>query len=207
MQPIPVKSMKPWFQTIEDVGPKLVWSQFFTAEQPVEIDIGSGRGLFLLNAALQHPERNFAGLEIDYREGRRAAERLQKRELGNARVIGGDANKVLAEMIEPGSVDAAHVYFPDPWWKTRHHKRRIFNSDFLLKLARVIRTGGHLHHWTDVADYFVMVRGLMEHSADFRLCPVPDEREAENDMDYQTSFERKKRKLGFPIYRAMWQRV
>lgn len=199
--------MKPWFQTIEDVGPKLVWSQFFTAEQPVEIDIGSGRGLFLLNAALQHPERNFAGLEIDYREGRRAAERLQKRDLGNARVIGGDANKALAEMIDPGSVDAAHVYFPDPWWKTRHHKRRIFNSDFLSKLARVIRPGGHLHHWTDVADYFLMVRTLMEQTADFRLCPPPDEREAENDMDYQTSFERKKRKLGFPIYRAMWQRV
>jgi tRNA (guanine-N7-)-methyltransferase len=207
MPPNPVTSMKPWFQTIEDVGPELSWGQFFEREQPVEIDIGSGRGLFLLNAALQHPQRNFVGLEIDYREGRRAAERLQKRALPNARVIGGDANRVLEQLIAPGSVDAAHVYFPDPWWKTRHHKRRIFNPEFLDRLARVIRPGGLLHHWTDVADYFAMVCRLMSGSATFQLCPPPEEREAENDMDYQTSFERKKRKLGFPIYRAMWQRV
>ena len=207
MAPNPVTSMKPWFQTIEDVGPELNWGQFFEREQPVEIHIGSGRGLFLLNAALQQPQRNFVGLEIDYREGRRAAERLQKRALPNARVIGGDANRVLDQLIAPGSVDAAHVYFPDPWWKTRHHKRRIFNPEFLDRLTRVIRPGGLLHHWTDVADYFAMVCGLMSGSSTFQLCPPPEEREAENDMDYQTSFERKKRKLGFPIYRAMWQRV
>lgn len=202
----PGKSLQPWFQTISDVGPAISWPTLFEKDQPVEIDIGSGRGLFLLTAAVQYPERNFAGLEIDFTEGRRAAERLQKRSLPNARVIGGDANRMLAEMIAPASVDAAHVYFPDPWWKTRHHKRRIFNPEFTLLLARVVKPGGWVHHWTDVADYFAMVRGLMDSHPDFHVRTPPEERDAANDMDYQTSFERKKRKLGFPIYRALWQR-
>ncbi|MFM7831943.1 MAG: tRNA (guanosine(46)-N7)-methyltransferase TrmB [Planctomycetaceae bacterium] len=202
----PGKSLQPWFQTVGDVGSVINWSHLFEKEQPVEIDIGSGRGLFLLTAAVQHPERNFAGLEIDFTEGRRAAERLLKRSLPNARVIGGDANRMLAEMIAPASVDAAHVYFPDPWWKTRHHKRRIFNPEFTQLLARVVKPGGWVHHWTDVADYFQMVRGLMDVHSEFHVCTPPEERDAANDMDYQTSFERKKRKLGFPIYRALWQR-
>ncbi|MFM7868628.1 MAG: tRNA (guanosine(46)-N7)-methyltransferase TrmB, partial [Planctomycetaceae bacterium] len=202
----PGKSLQPWFQTVGDVGSVINWSHLFEKEQPVEIDIGSGRGLFLLTAAVQHPERNFAGLEIDFTEGRRAAERLLKRSLPNARVIGGDANRMLAEMIAPASVDAAHVYFPDPWWKTRHHKRRIFNPEFTQLLARVVKPGGWVHHWTDVADYFQMVRGLMDVQPEFHVCTPPEERDAANDMDYQTSFERKKRKLGFPIYRALWQR-
>ncbi|MFN5050732.1 MAG: tRNA (guanosine(46)-N7)-methyltransferase TrmB [Planctomyces sp.] len=202
----PGKSLQPWFQTVGDVGPVINWSTLFEKDQPVEIDIGSGRGLFLLTAAQQHPDRNFAGLEIDFTEGRRAAERLVKRSLPNARVIGGDANRMLAEMIPPASVDSAHVYFPDPWWKTRHHKRRIFNPAFTQLLARVVKPGGFVHHWTDVADYFQMVRGLMDPHPEFVTCTPPEERDASNDMDYQTSFERKKRKLGFPIYRALWQR-
>ncbi|HBC61600.1 MAG TPA: tRNA (guanine-N7)-methyltransferase, partial [Planctomycetaceae bacterium] len=69
----PGKSLQPWFQTVGDVGPVINWSTLFEKDQPVEIDIGSGRGLFLLTAAQQHPDRNFAGLEIDFTEGRRAA--------------------------------------------------------------------------------------------------------------------------------------
>ncbi len=202
----PGKSLQPWFQTLSDVGATIDWSTLFEKDQPVEIDIGSGRGLFLLTAAVQHPDRNFCGLEIDFTEGRRAAERLAKRSLPNARVIGGDANRMLSQMIAPGSVDSAHVYFPDPWWKTRHHKRRIFNPAFTELLARVVRPGGWVHHWTDVADYYAMVRGLMDPHPQFLICTPPEERDAANDMDYQTSFERKKRKLGFPIYRALWQR-
>jgi tRNA (guanine-N7-)-methyltransferase len=69
-----------------------------------------------------------------------------------------------------------------------------------------VKPGGFVHHWTDVADYFQMVRGLMDSHPEFVTCTPPEERDASNDMDYQTSFERKKRKLGFPIYRALWQR-
>ena len=201
-----IKSLKPWFQTVDDIGQHLHWPAFFGNDQPVEIDIGCGRGLFLFNAAVTTPGTNFVGLEIDYREGRRTATRLMKQNLANARVIGGDGRIVLSEMMTPGSVHAAHVYFPDPWWKTRHHKRRIFNVEFTNLLTRILRPGGFVHHWTDVADYFEMVRSLMDGHPEFAICPPPEQRDANHDMDYHTSFERKKRKLGLPIYRALWQR-
>jgi tRNA (guanine-N7-)-methyltransferase len=206
MQTAPIKPIKPWFQTVPEIGPHLRWNEFFGNDLPVELDIGCGRGLFLFNAAVTTPDTNFVGLEIDYREGRRTATRLMKQNLPNARVIGGDGTSVLASMIEPGTVQAAHVYFPDPWWKKRHRKRRIFNFEFTHLLARILKPGGFVHHWTDVADYFEMVRGLMDGHADFEICPPPPERDADHDMDYHTSFERKKRKLGLPIYRALWRR-
>jgi tRNA (guanine-N7-)-methyltransferase len=78
--------------------------------------------------------------------------------------------------------------------------------EFTWLLARILRPGGFVHHWTDVADYFEMVRGLMDNHEEFIACPPPEERDASHDMDYHTSFERKKRKLGLPIYRALWQR-
>ena len=206
MQTAPIKPIKPWFQTVPEIGPYLRWNEFFGNDLPVELDIGCGRGLFLFNAAVTTPDTNFVGLEIDYREGRRTATRLMKQNLPNARVIGGDGTSVLASMIEPGTVQGAHVYFPDPWWKKRHRKRRIFNFEFTHLLARILKPGGFVHHWTDVADYFEMVRGLMDGHADFEICPPPPERDADHDMDYHTSFERKKRKLGLPIYRALWRR-
>ena len=170
MQTAPIKPIKPWFQTVPEIGPHLRWNEFFGNDLPVELDIGCGRGLFLFNAAVTTPDTNFVGLEIDYREGRRTATRLMKQNLPNARVIGGDGTSVLASMIEPGTVQAAHVYFPDPWWKKRHRKRRIFNFEFTHLLARILKPGGFVHHWTDVADYFEMVRGLMDgHGVDAGL--------------------------------------
>ena len=207
MQLQPHTDLRPYFQIIQDVGDSIEWSTFFENDAPVELDIGCGRGLFLVNAALAHPERNFLGLEIDYREGRRTAKRLQKREMGNARVVGGDSRLVLERMIRPHSVSAAHVYFPDPWWKKRHQKRRLFTDTFVLLLARVVEFGGLVHSWTDVEDYFTVISGLMDHSPLFTKLPAPEQREAKHDLDYQTSFERKKRKAGLPIYRGLWQRV
>jgi len=205
--PTSARPLQPWFQTLDDLPQELNWNSLFPASHPVELDIGSGRGLFVLTAALRHPQTNFVGLEIDYTEGRRAAERLQKRNLPNARILGGDAVRALSSLIPPASIHAAHVYFPDPWWKTRHHKRRIFNQPFTELLARVVQPGGLVHHWTDVADYFQMATALMNSSPHFTQATPPEQREAEHDMDYQTSFERKKRRLGFPIYRALWQRL
>lgn len=206
MQTAPIKPLKPYFQVIEDLPDFVSWSEFFGNDNPVELDIGCGRGLYIFNAAINNPDVNYLGLEIDYREGRRTAKKFQKREMPNARVIGGDCNVFLSKMIKKNSVDAAHVYFPDPWWKKRHHKRRLFTSEFCDLLASVVKPGGHVHSWSDVIEYFEIIQELMDGHSSFNIQEAPTERDPSHDMDYQTSFERKKRKLGLPIYRGLWQR-
>lgn len=206
MQTAPIKSLKPYFQVIEDVGDHIDWSEFFGNDNPVELDIGCGRGLFTYSAATNNPDINYLGLEIDYREGRRAATRLLKKDMPNARIIGGDGNIVLTKLIDKHSVQAAHVYFPDPWWKKRHHKRRIFTQEFTDVLADIVQPEGHVHSWSDVAEYYEIISELMDGHALFDIEQAPEQRDPDNDMDYQTSFERKKRKLGLPIYRGLWKR-
>jgi tRNA (guanine-N7-)-methyltransferase len=210
MRAAPPKDLSPWFLTLADVdadhGSRLDWGTFFGNSQPVELDVGSGRGLFLLNAALAHPDHNYLGLELDYKEGRRAALRLKKRTLPNARVLGGDAKVALARMIAPASVDAVHVYFPDPWWKQRHRKRRVFNAEFVELVARALKPGGELHSWTDVEEYFGVITSLANAHPAFELLPAAAERPPEHDLDYQTSYERKGRQAGTPIHRAAWRR-
>ena len=206
MKVAPTVDLKPWFQTIDDLSPSIEWSDLFDVDQPIELDVGCGRGLFMYTATTTRPDTNFCGIERDYKEGRRAAKRLAKRELPNGRVLGGDAREALGKLIDPGSVSAVHVYFPDPWWKKKHRRRRLFNDEFSNLIARVLMPGGMLHSWTDVPDYFEVIEALMDHHPEFSKLDAPTERAPEHDMDYQTSFERKKRKEGFPIYRGLWQR-
>jgi tRNA (guanine-N7-)-methyltransferase len=206
----PPVDLKPWFLTRQDIdadyGARLDWPAFFGNSNPVEIDVGSGRGLFLVTAGLAHPEINYLGIELDYREGRRTARRLKKREMPNVRVLGGDVHVAFERYIAPHSVAAIHVYFPDPWWKRRHRKRRVFTDQFVDRCARLLLPGGVLHARTDVEEYFGVISSLMNHHPDFHPLPTPPDKAAEHDLDYRTSFERKKRKLGLPIFRGEWRR-
>lgn len=208
-----VADLRPSFLCFDDLTPYLAddgqldWSKLFGNPNPVELDVGCGRGLFLFNASTTQPERNFLGVEIDFKEGRRGAKRLLKRQQPNARVTGGDANYLLDHLIRPASLAAAHVYFPDPWWKRKHRRRRLFTDLFADRVARVLQPDGLLHMWTDVADYFEIVEALLHHHAFFTRLPTPEERPAANNLDYQTSFERTRRQSGLPIHRGLWQRV
>lgn len=198
--------LRPYFVTVDEFDQPIHWGNYFGNPNPVELDIGCGRGLFLVNAADQNPEINFLGMELDYKEGRRSALRLKKREFANARVVGGDCRPLLKRFIVPASVQAAHVYFPDPWWKRKHLRRRLFTDAFVELLARVVRPGGLVHSWSDVEDYFGVISALMDAHTDFQTLDPPAQRTPTHDMDYHTSFERKKRKLGSKIWRGLWQR-
>jgi tRNA (guanine-N7-)-methyltransferase len=174
----------------------------FGRHAPLEVEVGSGKGLFLLAASQAHPERNYLGIEIVERYAAFCASRLMKRNITNAVVAAADAGRVFAELLPEASLDAVHVYFPDPWWKSRHKKRRVMNPRFARHIERTLRPGGRLHFWTDVEEYFVSTLEML--AQETRLSgPLPVvEQPAEHDLDYRTNFERRVRQLGKPVYRA-----
>lgn len=206
MQHSPPVDLRPWFLTLDDLDGPLDWRAFFGNDHRVEIDVGSGRGLFLVAASQENPDVNYLGIELDYREGRRGAKRLMKRRSPNARVLGGDVKVAFERFIPPSSVAAIHVYFPDPWWKRKHRRRRVFTDELLTQMAEALVPGGEVHSWTDVEEYFQVIAALMDHDERFEPLPPPPERSPDHDMDYRTSFERKKRKAGCHIYRGRWRR-
>jgi tRNA (guanine-N7-)-methyltransferase len=206
MLTLPHHDLFPYFRTLDDLPRPAAWTEIFERVQPVELDIGCGRGMFLVNAATSHPDRNFFGIELDYKEGRRGAKRLKRRGLENVRVLGGDAKEFLRHYAPSHSVAAAHVYFPDPWWKRKHKKRRLFNDEFVGLLAAVVAPGGLVHSWTDVEEYFGVISALMDHAPDFEPLPVPDLPPPAHDLDYQTSFHRRRAQAGCSIYRGLWRR-
>ena len=163
----PGEDLRPWFLTLHDLTPPLDWSTFFPADGAVELDVGCGRGKFLVETTEARPDVNVCGVEIDYREGRRGAKRLKKRQSPNGRVVGGDARLFLGEFVPPRSVDVVHVYYPDPWWKRRHRHRRLFNGDFLDLVAAVLVPGGGLLVRTDVGEYFDAMTSLTDRDPRF----------------------------------------
>ena len=173
---------------------------------PLEVEIGSGKGLFLRSAAAARPETDFLGIEIARKYARFAAAQLAKRNLGNAKVVVGDAVRIFAECLPDGALAAVHAYFPDPWWKKRHKKRRVMRESFLRDAERVLQSGGTLHFWSDAEEYFRETLDLLAaHTA--LLGPLPvDERPAEHDLDYRTHFERRMRLHGEPVYRAEFRK-
>ncbi len=126
----------------------------FGRNAPLEVEVGSGKGLFLQNAAVGTPEHDFLGVEVAHKYARFAASRLAKKGLTNAVMIDGDGLRLFRELLPAASLAAVHVYFPDPWWKARHHKRRVMNESFLEDVFRTLQSGGKLHFWTDVKDYY-----------------------------------------------------
>ena len=180
----------------------LEWGTLFGNDHPVEVEVGFGKGMYLVNAAMEHPETNYFGIEIVRKYQLYAAGRIAKRKLRNAITACADAKLVLNEHMPAGSVHAVHVYFPDPWWKARHKKRLLFTDDFADMIARVLKPGGLLHFVTDVSDYFDMVTGLLATKPIFQIVRFPETQAPRHDMDYLTNFERKFRLEGRPIHRA-----
>jgi len=185
------------------------WSAeaLFGREAPVELEIGSGKGLFLRTAAAAHPEVDYLGIEIAPRYAQFAAAGLARRGLVNAVVVIGDAARLFEELLPEASLAAVHLYFPDPWWKRRHKKRRVIRESFIAHLERTLRPGGTLHFWTDVEEYFRT--GLALVASETRLqgpLEVP-EKPAQGDLDYRTHFERRTRLHGQPVYRAEFRKL
>jgi tRNA (guanine-N7-)-methyltransferase len=193
-------------QTVEALPQPFDSARLFGRRAPLEIEVGSGKGLFLASAAAATPEHDFLGIEIATKYARFAAARLAKRELANAIMLHGDGTRLFRDQLPDASLAAVHVYFPDPWWKKRHHKRRVMNESFLADVVRTLAPGGALHFWTDVRDYYEASLELI--AARTPLAgPLPvAERPAEHDLDFRTHFERRTRLGNLPVYRAEFRK-
>ena len=186
--------------------PTLDWHAVFGNANPVEIEVGFGKGLFLLTAAQASPQVNFVGVEVMRKYQLFTATRLVKRGVRNVRLVHADARLFLRDGVTAGSVQAVHVYFPDPWWKKRHLKRRVFTPEFAAQCERVLRPGGRFYVITDVEEYFQVIVELLARNTRLLPVPPPPPSEPKHDLDYRTNFERKFRKEGRPIWSAAYER-
>jgi len=180
--------------------------ELFGRIAPLEVEVGSGKGLFLRNAAAAQPETDFLGVEVVRKYAAFTAAALVKAGVSNALIVHGDALRIFQELIPDASLAAVHVYFPDPWWKKRHRKRRVMRESFLRDVERTLQPGGSLHFWTDVEEYFSTSLELLAASTSLQgPLPVP-ETPAEDDMAYRTHFERRVRLASEPVYRAEFRK-
>jgi tRNA (guanine-N(7)-)-methyltransferase len=136
--------------------------RLFTRAAALEVEIGAGKGDFILERARQFPERNFLAIELAGSVFQWLAIRYIRSGLTNLRAIRADARSVVNLMLPAASVSAFHIYFPDPWPKSRHSKHRLFSPPLVAGLARCLKPGGHLYVATDVDWYFGRIVALLE---------------------------------------------
>lgn len=139
----------------------------FGRDAPLTLEIGFGNGEALAARAAAEPERDFIGIEVHRPGVGRLLNGLETQSLDNVRLVSHDAVEVVNGMLPPASIDQVLIYFPDPWPKKRHHKRRLIQPAFLAALARVVKPGGRLELATDWEDYALHMLETIAASPDF----------------------------------------
>jgi len=202
----PSLDLSDYLKTFDELPSPWDVEHLFGRAAPLEVEAGSGKGLFMRTAAAEHPGVNFLGVEIAAKYARFAAAALAKRQLRNAIIVSADVLRVFDELLPDRSLAAVHVYFPDPWWKKRHKRRRVMRPSFVRNVERTLCPGGVLHFWTDVEEYFNTSLALLaEHTqltGPLQVLETP----AEHDMAYRTHFERRTRVHDRPVYRAEFRK-
>ena len=177
-------------------------AKLFPQDQPLEVELGSGDGSFLVEYARLHPERNFLGVErllgrlrkID-RKGRRAG-------LQNLRGLRIESSYFLEYLLPQNSAAAIHVYFPDPWPKRKQRKHRLINACFTELARQALAPGGVVFLRTDHVEYFAQMTAVFAASAHFRAVETPAELSA-----VVTDFERGFQSQGIATNRAAYRRI
>lgn len=178
------------------------WAQAFARPgQPLEVDVGCAQGTFLLERARRCPEHNLVGLEIRAPMVERVQERIARAGLDNAVVVLCNANLHLERLFAPGAVRTFHVHFPDPWFKKRHHKRRLLTPAFVEVLASRLEPGGAVEFMTDVGEYAEVTRELFAACPAFVLEPPPGA--AERALSHREEWHEQQ---GDRIHRQVWRR-
>ncbi|MBN1124812.1 MAG: tRNA (guanosine(46)-N7)-methyltransferase TrmB [Sedimentisphaerales bacterium] len=193
---------------LEVPGEPIDFEAMFGRIAPIQIEIGSGKGTFLLAQARNHPQMDFLGIEWANKYYRYTVDRIGRWGLNNVRMVRIDAATFVREYLSEASVDVFHIYFPDPWPKKRHHKRRFFQGSNISELQRVLKPGGVIQFVTDHSDYFEQIRQELA-SGYWRLKPtrfVPTA--AARDGEWVgTNYERKYLRQKKPIYKLAFYKA
>jgi len=180
-------------------------SSAFDHERPLVVEIGFGNGEALAWMAANEQDKNFIGIEVHEPGVGRLLRDIHDKGLENVRVVMRDAVEVLAGQIPTGALSEARIYFPDPWPKKRHHKRRLVQPGFVDLLAKCIRPGGLLHLATDWQPYAEWMLEQLEPSAHFKNLGDPLVRRPA--WRPQTHFERRGERKGHEISDLLYRRV
>ena len=149
-----------------DLAGRLDFGDVFGREGPVHIEVGAGKGTFLLNQARRDSQANFVGIEWARKYYRYAVDRIGRWGLANVRIIRADAAYFIAEHVADESVECFHIYFPDPWPKKRHHKRRFVSPANMEELLRCLKSGGQIRIATDHGEYFEVMEEVIASFSD-----------------------------------------
>jgi tRNA (guanine-N7-)-methyltransferase len=185
------------------VSKPLSWPEVFGRQAATDVELGSGKGRFLLELARARPERNLLAVERAAKYHRLCCERAAKRGLVNVRLIRTTAEDLLLRLLQPRSVETFYVLFPDPWPKKRHHKRRLFKPEILAAMAQALAPDGRLLVKTDHPGYAEVIGPMLE--AEPRLEPV-NATTAFGGLPL-TGFEHKYLDQGRPIFSFAARRV
>lgn len=184
-------------QGLADLGAPLPLDRLVPGDGDWEVEIGFGKGKYLLRRCQEDPGRRFLGIELATEYWRHFVERARKRGLANWVALRGEALYLVSTVLPTGFAAAVHVYFPDPWPKSRHHKRRLFDPETLDLVIGLVRPGGRLLFATDFLEYGELVREILAGYPGIRV----ERREGVWDEGPRTHYEAKYIAEGRPILR------
>lgn len=187
------------------------WSRIFARSAPIELEIGCGKAGFLLRRAKERIDRNFLGIEWANEFYKYAVDRMQRWHMTNVRILRTDASHFVRAICPRESLAALHVYHPDPWPKTRHHKRRLFQPPFIDAAVECLVHGGRWAVQTDHAEYFEAIRPLLLNHPQLEQIAFDDAEYGVRTADDEsasvaTNFEIKYRREGRSIYQLAVRR-
>lgn len=171
----------------------------FGNANPVALEIGSGKGRFLIQSATERPHVNFVGIEKSLHYYRVIRDRLARHGLPNARIVNYDAFQVVREMLPDESLAELHIYFPDPWPRPRERKRRMIRDEVMTEWIRVMKPDARGVYVTDHKEYFEKAIEVLQSFFDAHVADALESLP-------RTNYEAKYREAGRPIYEARFRR-
>ena len=179
----------------------------FENDNPIELEIGCGKGGFLLRRARANPDRNFVGIEWANKFYKFAADRMARWGVANVRIMRTDAKNFVIHHLTPACLAVLHIYHPDPWPKKRHHKRRLIQPDFIVAAVRALAPDGRLAIQTDHAEYFEQIKQVTSARPELRPIPFEDEQYGTVGEEVGTNFEIKYQREGRDFHRLAFRRL